>query len=178
MKKDGMNRSTQARGFLERRALLAGAAATVLLAGCGFELRKAPVFAFKSLAVPGNSAFVNALRRQFRAAGNVELVPAEEQQRADAVLEVLSENRGSAVLSTNSAGQVRELQLRLAMRIRLRTPGGKELLGPTLIEQSRDITYNETAALAKESETELLYRDMQSDIAQQTLRRLAAVKSL
>ena len=67
---------------------------------------------------------------------------------ADAVLEVLSENRGSAVLSTNSAGQVRELQLRLAMRIRLRTPGGKELLGPTLIEQSRDITYNETAALA------------------------------
>jgi LPS-assembly lipoprotein len=32
--------------------------------------------------------------------------------------------------------------------------------------------------LAKESETELLYRDMQTDIAQQTLRRLAAVKSL
>jgi LPS-assembly lipoprotein len=150
----------------------------VALAGCGFELRKAPDFAFKSLAVPGDSAFVNTLRRQFRAAGNVELVPITEQQRADAVLEVLSETRGSAVLSTNSAGQVRELQLRLTMRVRLRTPGGKELMPPTQIEQTRDITYNETAALAKESETELLYRDMQTDIAQQTLRRLAAVKSL
>jgi LPS-assembly lipoprotein len=150
----------------------------VALAGCGFELRKAPDFAFKSLAVPGDSAFVNTLRRQFRAAGNVELVPITEQQRADAVLEVLSETRGSAVLSTNSAGQVRELQLRLTMRVRLRTPGGKELMPPTQIEQTRDITYNETAALAKESETELLHRDMQTDIAQQTLRRLAAVKSL
>ncbi|GAA4358554.1 hypothetical protein GCM10023165_53560 [Variovorax defluvii] len=161
-----------------RRALLAGAAATLALAGCGFQLRRAPDFAFKSLAVPGKSAFVNSLRRQFRAAGNVELVPEEEMGRAEAILEVLSENRGTAVLSTNSAGQVRELQLRLTMRIRLRTPAGKELLPPTVIEQFRDITYNETAALAKEGETELLYRDMQSDIAQQTLRRLAAVKTL
>jgi LPS-assembly lipoprotein len=176
--KDDMNTSIQGDGRLPRRALLAAAFCAVALAGCGFELRKAPDFAFKSLAVPGNSAFVNTLRRQFRAAGNVELVPIAEQQRADAVLEVLSETRGSAVLSTNSAGQVRELQLRLTMRIRLRTPGGKELMPPTQIEQTRDITYNETAALAKESETELLYRDMQTDIAQQTLRRLAAVKSL
>jgi LPS-assembly lipoprotein len=164
------------RSLPSRRALLAAAA--LALSGCGFQLRRAPDFAFKSLAVPGKSVFVISLRRQLRAAGNVELVPEEEKDRADAILEVLSENRGSAVLSTNSAGQVRELQLRLTMRIRLRTPGGKELLGPTLIEQTRDITYNETAALAKESETELLYRDMQSDIAQQTLRRLAAVKSL
>ena len=44
--------------------------------------------------------------------------------------------------------------------------------------QSRDITYNETAALAKESETQLLYRDMTNDLVQQTLRRLGAVKSL
>ena len=176
--KGNMNTSIQGDGRLRRRALLAAAVSAVALAGCGFELRKAPDFAFKSLAVPGDSAFVNTLRRQFRAAGNVELVPIEEQQRADAVLEVLSETRGSAVLSTNSAGQVRELQLRLTMRVRLRTPGGKELMAPTQIEQTRDITYNETAALAKESETELLYRDMQTDIAQQTLRRLAAVKSL
>ena len=39
-----------------------------------------------------------------------------------------------------------------ACAIRLRTPDGKELLGPIAIEQTRDITYNETAALAKEGE--------------------------
>ena len=176
--KGSMNTSIRHGGPLSRRTLLAAALSAAALAGCGFQLRRAPDFAFKSLAVPGKSAYVVALRRQFRAAGNVELIPEEEKERAEAILDVLSETRGSAVLSTNSSGQVRELQLRLTMRIRLRTPGGKELLGPIVIEQSRDITYNETAALAKESETELLYRDMQADIAQQTLRRLATVKSL
>jgi LPS-assembly lipoprotein len=42
--------------------------------------------------------------------------------------------------------------------------------------QQRDISYNESAALAKETEEALLYRDMQSDIAQQIQRRLAALK--
>jgi LPS-assembly lipoprotein len=44
--------------------------------------------------------------------------------------------------------------------------------------QTRDISFNESSALAKETEEQLLYRDMQSDIVQQLMRRLAAVKSL
>jgi LPS-assembly lipoprotein len=44
--------------------------------------------------------------------------------------------------------------------------------------QQRDISYSESAALAKEAEEALLYRDMQTDVVQQTLRRLAAVKSI
>lgn len=174
-----MNTRTRPQRLLPRRGFFALAAlASLGLAGCGFELRRAPIFAFKTLAVPGNSVFVNSLRRQIRAAGTVELVPDDRRDTAEAILDILAENRERVVLSTNSAGQVRELQLRLTMRFRLRTPAGKELLPPTEIQQQRDITYNETAALAKESEAELLYRDMQSDIAQQTLRRLGAVKSL
>ena len=42
----------------------------------------------------------------------------------------------------------------------------------------RDISFNETAVLAKETEEILLYRDMQSDLVQQLLRRVAAIKSL
>ena len=161
-----------------RRGFLAASASALLLAGCGFELRKAPAFAFKTLSVSGNTAFINYLRRQIRAAGTVELVPEDKRDTADAILDILGENRDRIVLSTNAAGQVRELQLRLTLRFRLRTPAGKELMAPTEIQQQRDITYNETAALAKEGEAELLFRDMQNDIAQQTLRRLAAVKSL
>ncbi len=163
---------------LPGRRLLVAAAASLLFAGCGFELRKAPIFAFKTLSLSGSTAFINYLRRQIRAAGTVELVPPEQAQTAEAILDVLSESRERIVLSTNAAGEVRELELRLTLRFRLRTPAGKELLPPTEITQQRDITYNETAALAKESEAELLFRDMQNDIAQQTLRRLAAVKSL
>lgn len=159
-----------------RRSFLLAACASLALAGCGFELRKAPDFQFKSIAVPANSAVSNYLRRNLRAAGNVEVLPADRAEEAEAVLEILGENRESIVISTNAAGQVRELQLRLTVRFRVRGKGGKELLAPTAITQSRDITYNETAALAKEGETELLFRDMQNDIAQQIVRRLAAAK--
>jgi LPS-assembly lipoprotein len=167
-----MNASTA----LPRRRFLAAVSASLALAGCGFELRKAPDFAFKSIAVPTNSAFANYVRRNLRAAGTVEVLPADRVAEAEAVLDILAENRESLVISTNSAGQVREIQLRLTVRFRLRAKSGKELLAPTEIQQTRDITYNETAALAKEGETELLFRDMQSDIAQQMLRRLAAAK--
>lgn len=163
------------RSPLPRRGFLAVAAA-LALAGCGFELRKAPTFAFKSIAVTGTSPFSNYLRRQLKAAGTVEVLPADQAEKAEAVLELLGESRNNIVLSTTTDGQVRELQLILTLRFKVRGSGGKELLGPTEIQQSRDITYNETAALAKEGEAELLYRDMQNDIAQQVLRRLAAIK--
>ena len=61
---------------------------------------------------------------------------------------------------------------------RLRTPQGGEPIPSVELLQTRDISYNETQALAKEAEEALLYRNMQSDIVQQMLRRLAAVKQL
>ncbi|MET3179991.1 UNVERIFIED_ORG: LPS-assembly lipoprotein [Variovorax guangxiensis] len=166
---------------LPRRGFLLGltaAGASLGLAGCGFELRKAPVFAFKSLSVSGNSAMINQIRRELRAAGTVTVLPAEDASKADVVLEILSEDRNRIVISTNSAGLVRELQLQLRVRFKLRTPGGKDLLPPTDVSQTRDLSFNETNALAKEGEADLLFRDMQSDIAQQLMRRLAALKEI
>lgn len=164
------NFSSSRRGVLLLSALA--------LAGCGFELRRAPVFAFKTISVKGNTAMVNLLRRNLQATGTVQVIPADQANTAEAVLEVLSEERSQLVLSTTSAGQVRELDLVLRFRFKLSTPGGKELLGPTVLEQRRDLTYNETNALAKAGETDLLYRDMQKDLAEQTVRRLGAVKQL
>ncbi len=60
-----------------------------------------------------------------------------------------------------------------AIRIR-----GAELISPTVVTQQRDISFNESAVLAKEAEETLLWRDMQSDIVQQLMRRVASVKSL
>ena len=165
---------------LPRRGFLLGLAATgaaLGLAGCGFELRKAPVFAFKTLSVPGNSFFINQVRRNLRAAGTVTLVTGDEAKTADAVLDIVGEDRNRLIVSTNSAGLLRELQLQLVVRFRLHTPGGKELTAGE-VTQSRDLSYNETNALAKEGEADLLFRDMQIDIAQQILRRLGSVKEL
>ena len=40
----------------------------------------------------------------------------------------------------------------------------------------RNLAFSEEAVLAKEGEEAMLYRDMQSDLVQQVMRRLAALK--
>jgi LPS-assembly lipoprotein len=76
----------------------------------------------------------------------------------------------------NAAGQVREFQLRIRFKFRLRTPAGKEIIAETELLRQLDISFNESAVLSKEAEEAQLYRSMQNDIVQQILRRLAAVK--
>lgn len=153
---------------------------TLALAGCGFALRQTPDFAFKSvyLAVAPTSPLGNELKRHL-AASNVELVSdASQQAQAQAILDILSEVRTKTVVGVSATGQVREFQLRLNLKFRLRTPQGKELIPETELVQQRALTYDEVFALAKEGEEQLLYRNMQSDIVQQILRRMAAVRTL
>lgn len=151
------------------------------LTGCGFQLRQTPTFAFKSIytGVAPTSVLGSELKRNLAAMGSVELITDPlQQQRADVILDVLQELRQKIVVGTNAAGQVREFQLRLTFRFRLRTPKGKELIPDTEMVQQRDISFNESAVLAKETEEALLYRSMQTDIVNQLMRRLAAVKEL
>lgn len=181
------------------RWVLAGAAAgaSLGLSGCGFALRAAPRFVFATLRFQGSAGtpVARELRTSLVSAGVQVLsvdtparLPANAQLPAGApsaapvpvqvVLTVLVDQREKTVVGQTAAGQVRELQLRTRFRFSLGTPAGKILLDNTELLLERDISFSETAALAKEAEEALLYRDMQSDIVQQVMRRLAAVKSL
>ncbi|MDI1244919.1 MAG: LPS assembly lipoprotein LptE [Rhodoferax sp.] len=163
-----------------RRAVVryaALAAAGLGLAGCGFRLRGNQAFAFTRIAItpsPGG-AVAQELRNSFGSAVQV-LVADSPATPAQLVLHVLDAQREKVVVGVNASGQVREFQLRLRVRLSLRTAKGKEIIVDDEIVQQRDISYNESAALAKEAEEALLYRDMQTDIVQQILRRLAAVQ--
>jgi LPS-assembly lipoprotein len=162
---------------LNRR--LAAAGALLALAGCGFHLRGAPDFAFDSIYanVAPTSVLGVELRRNLAALGKVRLITEAEQQKdAQVILDVLQEAREKVVVGLTSSGQVREYQLRLRFRFRLRTPQGRELIESTELLQQRDISFSESAVLAKENEEALLYRDMQTDIVQQLMRRLATVR--
>lgn len=171
----------QAGALLSVGGVLAGG-----LAGCGFQLRQAPSFAFQTLVAPLPDA--SPLRRELKisllSAGITVLdampaaTPAVPAPRVDAVLEVLNEQREKSVVGSTAAGQVREFQLRLRFRFRLSTPNGKELIPDSEILLQRDISYSESIALSKAEEEAALYRDMQTDIVQQVLRRLAAVRTL
>lgn len=150
-----------------------------VLGGCGFRLRGQQTFVFTSIAVlpQGGSAMAQELRRSFNNTVRV-LKAGEPLNQAQVVLELAGEQREKTVVGVNASGQVREFQLRMRVSFRLTTPDGQDLVEPDEIVQQRDISYTETAALAKETEEVSLYRDMQTDIVQQILRRLSALKQL
>lgn len=162
-----------------RRRLLVAAASGTALAGCGFQLRRPPELRFRTIALTGfraHSPLADELRMNLSASPTTVVV--EVPSQAQVVLEALSDARERSVVAMTATGQVRELQIRTRLHFRLHTPAGKELIAPTELVLSRDISYSENLALAKEQEEALLYRTMQSDIVGQVLRRLAAVQSL
>jgi LPS-assembly lipoprotein len=162
---------------MRRRTMLAAAVAPTALAACGFELRRTPYMAFKSIALVGftpRSPLGDQLRRALEPSVRVIDQPA----RAEVVLEAMDDLREKGVVASTAAAQVRELQLRVRLRLRLSTPAGRSLIAPSELLQTRDMSYTETAALAKEQEEQQLYRVMEGDIVQQVLRRLAAVTEI
>jgi LPS-assembly lipoprotein len=72
---------------------------------------------------------------------------------------------------------VREYLLTYTFNFRVMDSKGAELLPATEITLKRSMEFNEQEVLAKEAEANLLYRDMQSDLVQQILRRLTAMKA-
>ncbi len=175
--------SVPRRAFLRRAGGLALAGGAVAgLSACGFKLRGAQTFAFESLRMAGSETtpVAVALQRALGVSGVpvfVSSTPASPQNApGQVVLTVLVDQRERVVVGQTAVGQVRELQLRTRFRFRLRTASERQLLDDTELLLERDISFTETAVLAKDAEEALLFRDMQADIVQQVMRRLAAVK--
>ena len=118
---------------MQRRMLdLSGPLA--LLVGCGFALRQAPNFAFRSiyLQMPEGSSLGPQLTRALQFTPELRVLTAAAQRAgADVILDLRSEQREKVVAGLNAAGQVREFVLRLRLRFRLITPVGRELIPET-----------------------------------------------
>lgn len=168
----------QRRAFARRALALAGApVALAALGGCGFQLRRPAQLRIRRLHLAGFaplSAMADELRRQLRATPELRLVDAAPL--AEVVLSALVDNREQVVAASTATGLVRELTLRTRLRFTVTTPQGLELVPETELLLSRDMSFSETAALAKEQEAQLLFRAMTGDIASQVLRRLAALE--
>jgi LPS-assembly lipoprotein len=169
--------------FAKRRLLLAAASAPLLAAGlsaCGFQLRQAPNLPFNAMyaGFAESSSLGQELRRSLEASGVRVITDNRQLDAAQVILEILQDQREKTVVGVNTSGQVREFQLRVRFKFRLRDKGGNELIPETELLQQRDFSFNESGALAKEAEEALIYRSMQSDIVQQALRRLSSIKTI
>ena len=147
------------------------------LGACGFQLRGSAQLPFETLYASflPSSAIGGDFRRLVRVLGGTRLVdrPEDAQVRLDA----LQELREKEIVGFSSTGRPREYQLRLRFTFKLvDVARGVDLIGPTEILLRREITTTDPQLVAKEQEEALLYREMQTDMVQQLLRRLAVVK--
>lgn len=163
---------------MRKRTLLSLMVLAPVVSACGFRLRGAPSFPFKTLYVnaPEGSPFTReVLRNLATAGGNLQVIlPPARPETAQATLHLMGERRQRIVLAKTVSGQVREVELRLFARFKLVDKDGRVWIEETEMFQKREMSYSESLALAKDEEEAALYRNMYSDLAQQLLRRLSA----
>ncbi len=161
---------------------------TAGLSACGFQLRTAPAMSFKTIQLTGfagNSPLAAELARAIEASGarvvdtTLEATQAASSATVPAshvILESLRDTRDEAVASTTAYGQVRDMLARTHLRYRILRGDGSVIIPPTSLELANTLTFNEKDALAKADEYDALHRAMQTDIVNQVIRRLAAIK--
>ena len=147
----------------------------LLLSACGFQLRGSYSLPYESIYVGVSDVSVvgAGLKRQIRASGTR---LADSAQDAQATFLQTGEAKEPIILSLSGSGRVREKRLRYRYGYRVVDDKGRDLVAPGVIELNRDITYSDSDVLAKTQEEDLLWRDMESDLVQQLMRRLSMTK--
>ena len=148
------------------------------LTGCGFHLRGAGSsnLPYQSMYISlPETAEVNIwLQRYIRASGSTQIV--DDASSAEAIFQQLADGRQKSILSVNALGRIREYRLQLNYTFRVVNRKGQVLVPPNEITLTRDVTYDDSNILAKNTEENLLWRDMTNDLVSQIMRRLSVIK--
>lgn len=148
----------------------------LLLSSCGFQMRGTAALPFDTLYMPSavGGGIALDLKRNIQAGTRTTVV--DDPKKAEAVLDFVQELREKVILSLGATGRVREYKLLYRVGFRVHDGKGGEFLPVNTVQLTRDISFNDTDVLAKETEEQQLYRDMQFDMVQQIMRRLAAAQ--
>jgi LPS-assembly lipoprotein len=140
---------------------------------CGFQLRGANEFTFKSIYVNGSTQITKALNKAL-VANNV--VVTTDPSAAEMQIDLMKEESEKRILSLSGGGVVNEFEL--YYRVIYRTKSAKDALWsqPQTMEARRDFSYSDANLLAKQSEEKQLNLNMQKDVTQSILRRLSAIQ--
>jgi LPS-assembly lipoprotein len=145
-------------------------------AGCGFALRGTADVPFESVYLPSPTSGIQLdLKRNIQAGTRAKVV--EDPKTAQAIMQFTEETRQKEILSLSSTGRVREFRLRYRVSFRVHDGKGGDYVPQQTIVLFRDVSFNDSDILAKETEEQLLFRDMQQDMVQQVMRRLAAAQA-
>ncbi len=153
--------------------------AALALCGCGFHLRgTVPAdLQFSRVYVRAHSArrVAAELTRQLQ---YNRVVVAPDAASADVVVDLRNERFDERVLSVDPrTGKAREYQIAYRVNLAVRHTDRRPLIKSQTVDLLRDFTFDETAALGKFEEQQLLREDMIEDAAETVLRRLESVRA-
>ena len=150
-------------------------ACLLLLAACGFQLRGTASLPFETIYIPNaTSGIALDLKRNIRSGTNARVL--EDARGAEAQLQFTEESRRKEILSISAAGRVSEYRLVYRVAFRVSDGKGGDFLPLSTVMLTRDMTYDDAQVLAKETEEQLLFRDMQLDMVQQIMRRISTAQ--
>jgi LPS-assembly lipoprotein len=161
---------------------------SIALSACGFQLRGAYNYPFASavLQTPAASPdFGLAMRRSMETNASVKLLDETSAQalvaqgpaKADFVrIRVLEVFNDKKILSLSSGGKVREFQLEQRVKFDVVDAFERQILAPRTLNATREYSFSDAQALAKEGEERMLRVDMQADIIGQVLRQLQSAR--
>ena len=155
---------------------------TLLLSGCGFQLRGA-----SSVSLPpelqrlrvtmdggGYPPLLVEMRNALLALGHVRLT--DEVSTGLPVLQLHGESSAQQVLAIDSSGRISAYLLNYRVDFSLVGADGKVLLPSQPVKLQREITFDRLNVIATEKQSEFLQNEMRRDVVQQILRRLARLK--
>lgn len=157
---------------------LAAVVGSVLMAGCGFELRGTTEIPAELgpilIAAQDGTATGGALLQRLRGSG----VPiTNDRQEARMTLRVLREGRSSRVVAVDRNGKVLAYELGFETTFDAVGTEGEALLAPQTVSLQRTLDNPDIEVLGKQEETELIYQDMEREAAELVLLRLRAALS-
>ena len=159
------------------RRLAFAAALALLLPACGFQLRSALVLPadlgpVKVVSGDPYSALAQSLTNSIERAG---ATIAEDDAEGVAELRIVSERWATIPIAMDEVGRAQEFSLRYAVIFQVLGAGGGELVPQQVIELSRDYVAPPVDSIGRESEAELIGRELRRDMAASVLRRVDAV---
>ena len=145
---------------------------SLLLGGCGFQLRGSTAIPFKTLYVNvgDTSPVAVAIKRSVRGNGPTKIV--SDAKDAEAALQFVGESVRTDILTINSTGAAAEYTLTYHIRFRVTDNNSHVYIPTTELTLTRLLLANSNAILSESFQVNQLIIDMQSDAANQVLRRL------
>ncbi len=143
------------------------------LVACGFHLRgyNGTSQPMPLTVVVGSTSIANLIKNQLKA----QKALVAKEQNASLVLVVISDQGNRVASALTTSAQVREVELSQTFTFLVRNNEGNTIAPKQTIKINRFMRYEESLAIAKETEMEQLVSDMKYDIAQQVMVRLRAL---